>query len=76
MNIKQTIILDDYVIDILHNELLSSKPYLLRLTTWSDRHEIRVDENDLKDIISGIQKVLRLSALERLSQLDQELGLQ
>lgn len=40
------------MIEIHHNENLKNKPYLVRVFSYnnSDPHELRLNENDLKDL--------------------------
>lgn len=53
------IILDDDVIEILHNENLTKNPYLIRMYNYSnEKYEIRVSEDDLKEFAKIINDLL------------------
>ena len=53
------IILDDDVIEILHNENLTKNPYLIRMYNYSnEKYEIRVNEDDLKEFAKIINDLL------------------
>lgn len=55
MNKIHTITYKDDIIEILHNENLDKKPYLLRFFNFhNERYEIRMDEDDLKDFTKAI----------------------
>lgn len=57
MSIK-IIILEDLVIEILHNPNLTNKPYLLRCTTWNDKIEVRLTESELSKISDTIHNIV------------------
>ena len=48
----RTIILEYDLIEIHHNEKLKNKPYLVRVFSYnnSDPHELRLNEDDLKNL--------------------------
>ena len=53
------IILDDDVIEILHNENLTKNPYLIRLYNYAnEKYEIRASEDDLKEFAKIINDLL------------------
>jgi hypothetical protein len=48
---KQTIILDDNIIEILYNENLSKNPYLIRFFNYDNQtYEMRASEQELKQL--------------------------
>ena len=54
-----TIILDNDVIEILHNQHLSKNPYLIRLTNYDgERYSIRANHKDLEQLSDIIDKAL------------------
>ena len=53
------IILDDDVIEILHNENLTKNPYWIRLYNYAnEKYEIRASEDDLKEFAKIINDLL------------------
>ena len=48
----RTIILEYDLIEIYHNKKLKNKPYLVRVFSYnnSDPHELRLNEDDLKNL--------------------------
>lgn len=56
---SKILILEDDILEILHNDLLSNKPYLIRMTNFSNEvYEIRADEDDLVRLREILEKVL------------------
>lgn len=56
----KTIVLENDIVEILYNENLSRKPYLLRLVNYNNElYEMRADENDLKELSSIINDIFR-----------------
>jgi|LakMenE01Jun11ns_1017448.scaffolds.fasta_scaffold8672918_1 hypothetical protein len=54
MNTKYIILQDD-IIEIMHNELLKNKPFLIRFTNYSnENYEIRMNQNELINFASNI----------------------
>lgn len=49
-----TIILKDDTIEIIHNDMVSSRQYLVRLTGWNNYYDFRASEEDLKDLAGSI----------------------
>lgn len=48
----RTIVLENDLIEIHHNQYLKNKPYLVRVFSYnnSDPHELRLSEDDLKNL--------------------------
>ena len=56
---SKILIFEDDVLEIFYNELLSKKPYLIRMTNFSNEvYELRVDEEDLSRLYKILEKVL------------------
>jgi len=51
----QTIILTDDTIELMHNDMLSSRPYLLRLTGWNNFYDLRLSSEDLANLADSIK---------------------
>jgi hypothetical protein len=55
----RTIILDNDILEILHNEFLAKKPYLIRMINFNNEsYEIRADEDDLYRLYDILGKIL------------------
>lgn len=56
---SKILIFEDDILEIFHNDLLSNKPYLIRMTNFSNEvYEIRADEDDLARLHEMLEKVL------------------
>lgn len=56
---KQLIAFDDDIIEIIHNNSLSKKPYLIRFTNYSDqRYEMRADDQDLIELKKILEQLI------------------
>jgi len=56
---SKILILEDDILEIFHNDLLSNKPYLIRMTNFSNEvYEIRADKDDLVRLREILEKVL------------------
>lgn len=54
----RTIVLEKDIIEILYNENLKKKPYLLRFINYNnERYELRADENELKELSAIIEDI-------------------
>lgn len=54
----RTIVLEKDIIEILYNENLKKKPYLLRFINYdNESYEIRADENDLRELTTIINDI-------------------
>ena len=60
-SLKTFVMNDDSLIEIHKNNSLSSKPYLLRIYSWYNRVEIRVDNNDLQSLIEAFSELITFS---------------
>ncbi len=57
MNKSQLIVLEECVIEILHNEFLTKKPYLIRVANFEyGDYEFRADKKDLEKLLHLINK--------------------
>lgn len=45
---SKTIVFDDAVVDILRNDMLSFKPFLVRINGYNVNYEMRFSEDDMK----------------------------
>lgn len=45
---SKTIVFDDAVVDILKNDMLSFKPFLVRINGYNVNYEMRFSEDDMK----------------------------
>lgn len=54
----RTIVLERDIIEILYNENLKKKPYLLRFINYNNElYEMRADENDLRELTTIINDI-------------------
>lgn len=54
----RTIVLEKDIIEILYNEHLKNKPYLLRFINYNNElYEMRADENELKELSAIIDDI-------------------
>ncbi len=54
---NQYLITDDDIVEILHNNLLQNRPYLLRFTNYdNERYEIRMSEEDITYFIKILKE--------------------
>lgn len=51
---SQTIVFPDDTIELMKNDALSSRQYLLRLTGWNNYYDFRSSEKDLRDLANTI----------------------
>jgi hypothetical protein len=59
MNKLATIVLNNDVIEILHNENLKHNPYLIRLTNYdNERYEVRASKEDLEELSVIIDDII------------------
>lgn len=59
MNKLATIVLNDDIIEILHNENLKRNPYLIRLTNYNnERYEVRASKEDLEELSVIIDDII------------------
>lgn len=66
MNTKYIILQDD-IIEIMHNELLKNKPFLIRITNYTnENYEIRMNQNEL---INFARNILQYSEKKDFSSL-------
>jgi len=55
MNKSQTLLInDDLVVDIHYNPYLSDRPYQLRVYSYNDYSEHRLDAQDMNNLAQGI----------------------
>lgn len=53
---EKYLILENDIVEILHNANLKNKPYLIRLVNFSnENYEIRVDRADIKFLVNFLQ---------------------
>ena len=52
-----TSILDDCVIEIFYNNILSKNPYLIRCTTFENQIDIRANAKDIKTLCDILNKL-------------------
>lgn len=45
---SKTIVFDDAVVDILKNDMLSLRPFLIRINGYNSNYEMRFSEEDMK----------------------------
>lgn len=46
--LSKTIVFDDAVVDILKNDMLSLRPFLIRINGYNSNYEMRFSEEDMK----------------------------
>lgn len=60
MTKSQILILEDDTIELLENDLLSRRQYLVRITGWNNYYDFRASKEDLQELGNFI-----LSFIER-----------
>jgi len=45
---SKTIVFDDAIVDILKNDMLSLRPFLIRINGYNSNYEMRFSEEDMK----------------------------
>lgn len=53
-----TIVLSDDTIELMYNDILSSRQYLIRLTGWNNYYDIRISKDELQDLANNILKLI------------------
>lgn len=58
MTLIRTLVLDYDLIEVHYNPLLKNKPYLVRVFNYnnSDPNEIRLDDNEIKQLYQILQQ--------------------
>lgn len=51
---SQTIILPDDTIELMRNDSLSSRQYLMRLTGWNNYYDLRMSNEELRQLCDTI----------------------
>lgn len=51
---SQTIIFSDDTVELMKNDILSSRQYLLRLTGWNNYYDFRASKEDLEKLANSI----------------------
>lgn len=51
---SQTLFFDDDTVELMKNDAVSSRPYLIRLTGWNNYYDFRASEDDLKQLANSI----------------------
>lgn len=51
---SQTIIFEDDTIELMKNNVISSRPYLVRLTGWNNYYDFRSSKDDLRNLAKAI----------------------
>lgn len=51
---SQSIIFQDDTIELMKNDVISSRQYLMRLTGWNNYYDFRASEEDLRDLVESI----------------------
>lgn len=46
--LSKTIVFDDAIVDILKNDMLSLRPFLIRINGYNSNYEMRFSEEDMK----------------------------
>lgn len=59
---SKTIVFDDAIVDILKNDILSLRPFLVRINGYNSNYEIRLSESD---IVGLAQTLLHMVKDER-----------
>lgn len=54
MTKTQTIVYQDDTIELMHNDAISSRQYLVRLTGWNNYYDFRASKDELKDLATKI----------------------
>lgn len=67
----QTIVLEDDIIEILHNHSLSKNPYLIRFTNYHNMtYEIRANENDIRELSEILNKIVDVDSRNGVDNAD------
>jgi hypothetical protein len=51
---SQTLFFEDDTIELMKNDNLSTRQYLIRLTGWNNYYDLRASDNDLKQLALSI----------------------
>lgn len=54
MNPSKILILQDNIVEVLHNDMLSNRPYLMRLTGWNTQYDFRASKEELENLAGFI----------------------
>lgn len=54
-----TFILDDTIIQVLHNDMISHNPYLVRITTYNQCAEFRINSDDLLELSKYLYQIVK-----------------
>lgn len=79
MNTKKLLGLSEDIVEVLYNDVVSSKPFLIRLSNYSnEKYDIRLDLYELESLCESLLFMInnhkRLKAIELLNKLDETLG--
>lgn len=55
---SQTIFFEDDTIELMKNDSLSNRQYLIRLTGWNNYYDLRASDDDLKQLALAILNFL------------------
>lgn len=58
---SQSIIFQDDTIELMRNDVISSREYLMRLTGWNNYYDFRASEDDLRDLAETILSFINKS---------------
>lgn len=51
---SQTLFFEDDTVELLKNDNLTVRPYLMRLTGWNNYYDLRCSEDDLRQLALSI----------------------
>jgi hypothetical protein len=51
---SQTLFFEDDTVELMKNDNLSTRQYLIRLTGWNNYYDLRASEDDLKQLALSI----------------------
>jgi len=59
-NNTKYIVLEDDVISIMYNDLLKTKPFLIRMTNFNnEQYEVRADKEDVEKLIQKLNELIK-----------------
>lgn len=50
----KTIFFSDDTVELMHNDSVSTRPFLMRLTGWNNYYDLRLSEQDLRELAKTI----------------------
>lgn len=62
MTKSQILLLENDTVELLRNDLLSRRPYLVRVTGWNDYYDFRASKEELTELSNFILSFIKEEA--------------